>query len=114
MTGLVASDVVNTMPEATLNAVADHGRIPDDSIHGTYNQSRDALGELAAIGIDYHDVVQVLEDQGVGAFKASWDQLGQRLATALHSGGHRHAMTSPPGKRDSSQEGGPAPWMGRA
>jgi transaldolase len=86
VTGLVAPDVVNTMPEATLNAVADHGRIPDDSIHGTYNQSRDALGELAAIGIDYHDVVQVLEDQGVGAFKASWDQLGQRLATALHPG----------------------------
>ena len=68
-----------------VDAVADHGRIPDDSIHGTYNQSRDALGELAAIGIDYHNVVQVLEDQGVGAFKASWDQLGQRLATALHS-----------------------------
>ena len=86
VTGLVAPDVVNTMPEATLNAVADHGRIPDDSIHGTYNQSRDALGELAAIGIDYHDVVQVLEDQGVGAFKASWDRLGQRLAAALHSG----------------------------
>jgi transaldolase len=69
VTGLVAPDVVNTMSEATLNAVADHGRIPDDSIHGTYNQSRDALCELAAIGIDYHDVVQVLEDQGVGAFK---------------------------------------------
>ena len=114
VTGLVASDVVNTMPEATLNAVADHGRIPDDSIHGTYNQSRDALGELAAIGIDYHDVVQVLEDQGVGAFKASWDQLGQRLATALHPGPATGTMTSPPGKRDSSQEGGPPPWTGRS
>jgi transaldolase len=86
VTGLVAPDVVNTMPEATLNAVADHGRIPDDSIHGTYDQSRDVLGELAEHGIDYHDVVQVLEDQGVGAFRASWDQLGQRLATALHPG----------------------------
>ena len=85
VTGLVAPDVVNTMPEATLNAVADHGRVPDDSIHGTYGQSRDALGELAEHGIDYHDVVQVLEDQGVSAFKASWDQLSQRLATALHS-----------------------------
>jgi transaldolase len=86
VTGLVAPDVVNTMPEATLNAVADHGRVPDDSIHGTYDQSHDVLGELAAIGIDYHDVVQVLEDQGVSAFEASWDQLGQRIATALRPG----------------------------
>ena len=86
VTGLVAADVVSTMPEATLNAVADHGQIPDDSIHGTYDQSRGVLRELAALGIDYHNVVQVLEDQGVSAFEASWDQLGQRLATALHPG----------------------------
>jgi transaldolase len=86
VTGLVAPDVVSTMPEATLDAVADHGQIPDDSIHGTYDQSQGVLRELAALGIDYHNVVQVLEDQGVSAFEASWDQLGQRLATALHPG----------------------------
>ena len=86
VTGLVALDVVSTMPEATLDAVADHGQIPDDSIHGTYDQSQGVLRELAALGIDYHNVVQVLEDQGVSAFEASWDQLGQRLATALHPG----------------------------
>jgi transaldolase len=86
VTGLVAPDVVSTMPEATLDAVADHGQITDDSIHGTYDQSQGVLRELAALGIDYHNVVQVLEDQGVSAFEASWDQLGQRLATALHPG----------------------------
>ena len=86
VTGLVAPNVVSTMPEATLNAVADHGQIPDDSIHGTYDQSQGVLRELAALGIDYHNVVQVLEDQGVSAFEASWDQLGQRLATTLHPG----------------------------
>jgi transaldolase len=83
VTRLVAPDVVNTMPEATLNAVADHGDIPDDSIHGTYAQSRAVLDELASLGIDYDDVVQTLEDHGVSAFDASWDHLGQRLATAL-------------------------------
>ena len=83
VTGLVAPDVVNTMPEATLNAVADHGDIPDDSIHGTYADSQAVLDDLAALGIDYDDVVQTLEDQGVTAFDASWDHLGQRLATAL-------------------------------
>ena len=83
VTGLVAPGVVNTMPEATLNAVAGHGQIPDDSIHGTYGQSRAVLDDLAALGVDYGDVVQVLEDQGVTTFDASWDHLGQRLATAL-------------------------------
>ena len=83
VTGLVASGVINTMPESTLNAVADHGDIPDDSIHGTYADSRAVLDDLAALGVDYDDVVQTLEDQGVATFDASWDHLGQRLATAL-------------------------------
>jgi transaldolase len=71
------------MPEGTLNAVADHGEIPGDSIHGTYAPSQAVLDDLAALGIDYGDVVLTLEDQGVTAFDASWDHLGQRLATAL-------------------------------
>ena len=83
MTGLVAPNVINTMPEATLNAVTDHGQIPDDSIHGSYEQSQSVIAELAALGIDYDDVVQTLEEQGVSAFAASWDHLGQRLAAAL-------------------------------
>ena len=107
VTGLVARDVVSTMPEATLNAVADHGQIPDDSIHGTYDQSQGVLRELAALGIDYHNVVQVLEDQGVSAFEASWDQLGQRLATALHPGPDA-ARSDIAARKDRS--GGPAPW----
>ncbi len=107
VTGLVAPDVVSTMPEATLNAVADHGQIPDDSIHGTYDQSQGVLRELAALGIDYHNVVQVLEDQGVSAFEASWDQLGQRLATALHPGPDAARQRH---HRPKDRSGGPAPW----
>src|SRR5947208_620767 len=87
VTGLVAPSVINTMPEATLNAVADHGDIPADSIHGTYEQSQAVLDGLAALGIGYGDVVQTLEDQGVTAFDASWDHLGQRLATTLGTPG---------------------------
>lgn len=64
-------------------AVAGHGDIPDDSIHGTYRQSRAVLDDLAALGVDYDDVVQSLEDQGVTTFDASWEHLGQRLAAAL-------------------------------
>jgi len=86
VTGLVAPGVINTMPEVTLNAVTDHGDIPGDSIHGTYADSRAVLDGLAALGVDYADVVQTLEDQGVSTFDASWDHLGQRLATALGAG----------------------------
>ncbi|MGH3305595.1 MAG: transaldolase, partial [Streptosporangiaceae bacterium] len=83
VTELVAPGVINTMPEATLSAVSDHGDIPDDSIHGAYQQSQAVLDDLAALGIDYAGVVQMLEDQGVTTFDASWDRLGQRLAAAL-------------------------------
>ena len=83
VTGLVAPSVVNTMPEATLNAVTDHGNIPSDTIHGGYEQAQAVLDDLAALGIDYADVVQTLEDQGVAAFDASWEHLGQRLAAVL-------------------------------
>ncbi|WP_043733469.1 transaldolase [Kutzneria sp. 744] len=80
---LVAPGVVNTMPENTLHAVADHGHVPPDSIHGTYDQSQQVLDDLADLGIDYEDVVQVLEDEGVAKFDASWDQLSTQLAQTL-------------------------------
>ena len=103
MTGLVAPSVVNTMPEATLNAVAGHGQIPGDGIRRSYDQSQAVLDELAALGIDCNDVVQVLEDQGVAAFDASWDHLGQRLASALTSG-------APDVTATRAWVGGPGPW----
>ncbi|MBN9102756.1 MAG: transaldolase [Pseudonocardia sp.] len=80
---LVAPGVVNTMPENTLNAVADHGHMPPDSIHGTYDRSQRVLDDLAGLGIDYEDVVQVLEDEGVATFDASWDRLSTQLARTL-------------------------------
>jgi transaldolase len=58
VTELVAPGVVNTMPQATLDAVADHGEIPDNSITGTYEDARRVLNDLAAVGIDYDDVMQ--------------------------------------------------------
>jgi transaldolase len=80
---LVAPGVVNTMPEATLIAVADHGDVPADSIHGTYDAAERTLADLAAAGIDYADVMRTLEDDGVAKFDASWDQLGEQLERNL-------------------------------
>ena len=83
VTDLVAPGVVNTMPEATLRAVADHGRVPPDSVRGNYGDARQVLDQLQAAGIDYAEVMQGLEDDGVAVFDASWEKLGQQLAATL-------------------------------
>jgi transaldolase len=71
---LVAPSTVNTMPEATLDAVADHGSITGDTIH-RYDEARATMAALAEAGIDYDDVVRVLEEEGVAKFEASWNEL---------------------------------------
>jgi transaldolase len=72
---LLVAGIVNTMPEATINAEADHGEPNADAVHGTYEQSRKVIADLEALGISYDDVVQVLEDEGVEKFDASWKEL---------------------------------------
>ncbi|MGW5777118.1 transaldolase [Streptomyces sp. NPDC003863] len=72
---LVAPGTVNTMPEATLEATADHGEVTGDTIRGTYEQSRAELAAVEKLGVSYDDVVQLLEDEGVDKFEASWNDL---------------------------------------
>ncbi|WP_267241356.1 transaldolase [Streptomyces sp. PR69] len=72
---LVAPGTVNTMPEATLEATADHGEITGDTVRGTYEQARADLDAVEKLGISYDDVVQLLEDEGVEKFEASWNDL---------------------------------------
>jgi len=72
---LLVGGIVNTMPEATINAEADHGEPNGDAVRGTYEQSRKVIADLEALGISYDDVVQVLEDEGVEKFDASWKEL---------------------------------------
>jgi hypothetical protein len=93
---LVASGVVNTMPEATLRAVADHREIPATSIRDHYVDAQQVLDGLAAVGVGYDDVVQQLEDEGVAKFDASWDQLGKQLAIALRQHAGAGLTRSPP------------------
>jgi transaldolase len=72
---LVTRDTVNTMPEATLRATADHGVLQGDTIHGTYDESRALFASLEALGVHYDDVVKVLEDEGVSKFEVSWTEM---------------------------------------
>ena len=72
---LVTRGVVNTMPEATLDAVADHGVIRGDTVRGEYASAAATMQALADIGVDVEDVVRVLEDEAVEKFETSWNDL---------------------------------------
>ena len=80
---LVAPGTVNTMPEATLDAVADHGVIRGDTVTTTYADAQQALDDLAAAGIDYDDVVQQLEVEGVQKFEDAWNELIESVTANL-------------------------------
>jgi len=82
---LVTAGVVNTMPQATLDAVADHGQLRGDTVRGGYGAARDTLDALTAAGIDYDQVVAVLEDEGVAKFAASGAQLAALLTDRLRT-----------------------------
>jgi transaldolase len=80
---LVAQGTVNTMPEPTIHAVADHGQISGDTIRPNYADAQGVLDELAKLGIDYDDVVKVLEEEGVEKFVASWNELTDSTKSEL-------------------------------
>jgi len=73
---LIAPGVVNTMPEATIHAFADHGEVDGgDTVTGQYDAARKVFTDLAAVGVDFADVVDTVEREGVEKFTASWKDL---------------------------------------
>ena len=84
---LVAPGTVNTMPEATLNATADHGDIHGDTVTGGYAQARADLDAVERLGISYDVVVKQLEEEGVAKFEVAWQDLLDAVAKSLSSKG---------------------------
>ncbi len=80
---LAAPGCVNTMPEATLEAVADHGVVRGDTVSGTVAPSAAVWAGLEAAGIAEADVVKVLEDEGLVKFVESWEQLLASIEASL-------------------------------
>ncbi|WP_406204473.1 transaldolase [Kitasatospora sp. NBC_01560] len=85
VTELVAPGTVNTMPEATLDATGDHGVITGGTIVPNYADAKAVMDAIAAAGVDYDDVVQVLEDEGVEKFEQSWNELLDTVTASLAS-----------------------------
>ncbi|GEP25569.1 MULTISPECIES: transaldolase [Cryobacterium] len=83
VTELVAPEVVNTMPEKTMKAAADHGVIPADSVTGSYAAANAVLDALGAQGVSYDDVTRLLEEEGLSKFEVSWNELLDTVQTAL-------------------------------
>jgi transaldolase len=93
VTDLVVSNTVNTMPEKTLQAFADHGEVNGDQVTTKYDEARQVMDDLKKLGIDYDDVIETLENEGVDKFVKSWDELAETVRGQLD------------GARGGSQEG---------
>ncbi len=81
---LVAPGSVNTMPATTLEAFFDHGEVIGDTVRGSYDTARRVLQQLAATGIDFRDVTDQLEREGLAKFEKSWGELNATIAAELY------------------------------
>src|SRR5215471_11780231 len=84
---LVAPGTVNTMPESTLHAMADHGKVRGNTAASGYPEARQLFADLEGLGISYQDVVTVLEEEGVAKFAASWKEMLETISAALAAAG---------------------------
>ena len=82
---LVVEDTVNTMPEKTMQAVADHSEIKGDQVRPFYDDAEATMRALADAGIDYDDVIEVLIREGVEKFIKAWDELLDSTTEALEA-----------------------------
>ena len=83
---LIAPHCVNTMPEATMNEVREHGLVRGNTISDNFMKAREVFKDLENAGIDFADVVRFLEDDGVAKFEKAWMELLDNLANAAQRG----------------------------
>ncbi len=77
--GLIGPDTVDTMPEETIMAYQDHGD-PEPRLQSGLEDARRVLADLERVGIDYDDLTDTLEREGVEKFADSFDELMKSLA----------------------------------
>ena len=85
VTGLVSRNIVNTMPEKTMMATADHGVIPAESVIASFASARTVLEKISDTGIDMDEVTNLLEKEGVEKFIVSWNELVETVEQALEA-----------------------------
>jgi transaldolase len=107
---LAAPDTVNTMPEATLQAVVDHGEVRGDTIRGAYASAHAVMDDLKRVGVDVADVAELLESQGVSSFEKSWEELIASVTEQIEKAGAKvmPAGAVKPAGGDGKPAAGPA------
>jgi transaldolase len=75
VSGLVGPNTVNTMPEKTMDAFADHGEVTGDTVSDTAAAAQEVFDAISAVGVDIPDVFLTLENEGVAKFEVSWTEL---------------------------------------
>jgi transaldolase len=84
---LVAPNTVNTMPEKTMNAFADHGEVTGDTVSDTSAAAQEVFDAISTVGVDLSDVFLTLENEGVSKFEASWAELLTTVQGQLDAAG---------------------------
>ncbi|MGH3445272.1 MAG: transaldolase family protein, partial [Nocardioidaceae bacterium] len=79
VTDLCVGNTVNTMPEKTLQAFADHGEVNGDMVTTQYDTAAQVMGDLQSADIEYDDVIATLEREGVDKFVKSWNDLADTV-----------------------------------
>jgi len=79
---LIAPGTVNTMPEKTMKAYADHGS-PGTPVQKSYDEAAAVMKSISEAGVDLDDVFRVLEEEGVQKFVDSWDELTESVRKEL-------------------------------
>ncbi len=82
---LVVANVINTMPEATLDAVAEKSELTGDTVTGKAGEAQQVFDALTAVGVDVPDVFVTLENEGVEKFEKSWEELLESVAGQLQA-----------------------------
>jgi transaldolase len=79
---LIGPETVTTMPPKTVAAFQDHGQV-ERTLDADVEEALGTFAEFAAVGIDYHDLVEMLELDGVAKFGRSFDRLLEAVASSL-------------------------------
>ena len=82
---LIVAGCVNTMPEKTMQAFADHGNVTGDTVTGLGSHAQSVFDNLAEVGVNFADVLVVLENEGVDKFVKSWDELVATVTDQLRA-----------------------------
>lgn len=82
---LVAPNTVNTMPQATLDAVIDHGVLQEIELEAEYAKSQSVFFSLEEVGVSMTDVTDELERDGIKKFADAWNELLANVGKALNA-----------------------------